>query len=128
MKRKQWSHVLNSAFATELIKRVPSNIYCAWVLKVPDGNIAYKRSTILGAVRGGRYFLTAKTKALFKPILNELKLKYGIITDSVEKQSVKSTNQQLTQITVVINNNSVELTDGDIIEIRDNKLYLLKSL
>lgn len=127
MKRKQWSHVLNSAFATELIKAVPSNIYCAWVLKVPTINIAYKRSTIPGAVRGGRYFLTAKTKALFKPILNELKVKYDV-ADPVEKQSVKPRNQQLAQITVIINNNSVELTDGDIIEIRDNKLYLLKSL
>lgn len=118
MKRKQWSHILNTKFATELIKRIPSNLFCAHILGVPATNIATKRKSIPGAVKAGHYHLTDQTKQRFKSIVSELKKDDKLFVSPINNVS----------ITVTLDEKTVTLYQGDVLKVMDGKLFILREL
>lgn len=131
-KRTSWKHILTTEFAIQLIKQIPSNLYCSQVLKVPVSAISHKRATISGAVKAGCYQLSDATKAKFRPILLKIKreLRASRIDSTVTpEETVKKENTVITDtVTIKINGKPISVKNGDELEIRDNILYLLKAL
>lgn len=131
-KRTSWMHILTTEFAIQLIKQIPSNLYCSQVLKVPVSAVASKRATIEGAVKGGHYKMSNATIAAFRPIL--LKVRRDIRASRIDstvspEETVRKENTIITDtITIKINGKPISVKNGDELEIRDNKLYLLKAL
>ena len=131
-KRTSWTHVLTTEFAIQLIKQIPSNLYCSMVLKVPVSAVASKRATIEGAVKGGHYKMSDGTIAAFRPILLKIRkdLRASKIDSTVtSEETVKKENTVLIDtVAIKINGVIVAVKNGDELEIRDNKLYLIKAL
>lgn len=131
-KRTSWMHILTTEFAIQLIKQIPSNLYCSQVLKVPVSAVASKRATIEGAVKGGHYKMSAATIAAFRPILLKIRrdIRASRIDSTVTSEDTVKKENTIFNNTVIIIINGVPTTvkNNDKLEVKDGVLYLLKAL
>lgn len=131
-KRTSWKYILTTEFAIQLIKQIPSNLYCSQILKVPVSAISHKRATISGAVKAGCYQLSDATKAKFRPILLKIKreLRASRIDSTVTpEETVKKENTIFnTTVIIIINGVPTTVKNNDRLDVKDGVLYLLRAL
>lgn len=127
----QNAHKPYSEFELELIKKIPSNMFIAWVTGRNNLSISSKRASI-GAPESGSLGLK-KAKKTWMETYKEIAAKHGIDT-KVKPKPRKNVLQQAVEhfipisVTITINDKIVEVNQGDELKINEKGIFLITKI
>lgn len=123
-KRIEWTD-----YATELVKRIPSNAYCAYLLNTSVAAVAFKRRKISGAIKA-RHYGIKKAKKLYLPIVKLIKKEFNVIPKKYNKKlpTLLPIRANSAFATLYYEQREITINAGDEIRIIDGKPYKLQSL